>query len=781
MRSPMLVSHRCRTPVALAAVALVAASRLSAQTIRGEVRGIEVRGIEVRGTDVRSANAPIVGATVRLLELDRAQRTGAHGEFRFPDVPDGTYRVFVGVTGFASVIDTVRIVHDTVTVALRLTPTAIPLPEIVVSASPTARPSNDQYQAAESKSQIDFDNSSGSTFAEKLDDLPGVTARWNGSAPARPILRGLGDNEVLILENGLRMGDIATYDPAHATPIDALSVTEIDVVRGPATILYGPNTIGGLVNVITNIVPTAADHPLSGTAVIEGNTVSSEYAGYSNTVYTVGHSAVRLSAGGLKSADIGIPGTVYTDPATGVEFHLHSIPQTDDRTGEAGTGYSYQNTFGMVGVGYNYYNMNYGIAGVPPNPDFVIEPPTTSRISQQRHTLEFRSLFNVGGGLLQRIKLDAGYNDYTHSEFPTLQDSSGVSDPQANHFHKREFNAVLQLVQTRIGHLSGTVGLWTDVQDLTIEGQQPLGPNSRTTGFAGYAYEEYLVTPRTRLQAAARFDYNRIQTRPYPESQDTTFQTIAVSRLSNAVTGSVGVAQQFTAALTGSLSLARSFRAPTVQELFANGLDASSGTYSIGDASLGPESGYGIDASFKGTYAHAVFELSPYLNYIDHYIYGYLTGDTIQGFPVRKFVANDARLYGFEAAATIEPVEHVALRASSDYVNAENTQLGVPLPFIPPLRGLVRATYQDDRYMAMAEWRAAASQTRLGVGDTPTSGYGIYDLGVGIRLPQRGVVHTIAVHLDNVLNRSYRDNLSVIKDFVPQPGRAVRLNYELLY
>src|ERR1700679_3648428 len=106
-----------------------------------------------------------------------------------------------------------------------------------------------------------------------MTDLPGVTARWNGSAPSRPILRGLGDNEGLILENGLRMGDIATFDPAHATPIDALSITEVDVVRGPATILYRPNTIGGLVNVVTNVVPAASDHALSGTAVIEGNTV----------------------------------------------------------------------------------------------------------------------------------------------------------------------------------------------------------------------------------------------------------------------------------------------------------------------------------------------------------------------------------------------------------------------------------------------------------------------------------------------------------------------------
>jgi iron complex outermembrane receptor protein len=730
---------------------------------------------------VSTEGAPLIGATVRLLELGRVERTGARGQFRFTEVPDGTYRLFVSVTGYASATDTIHMTGTTTTVSFDLRATAIPLAEIVVSASPTARPSDEQYQSAESKSQVDFDNSPGSSFAEKISDLPGVTVRWNGSAPARPILRGLGDNEVLVLENGLRMGDIATYDPAHATPIDALSVTEIDVVRGPATILYGPNTIGGLVNVITNLVPITSDHPLSGTVAIESNSVDDEYAGYFNTVYTFGNSAFRISAGGLHSGDIGIPGTTYTDPTTGVRFRLTRIPQTDDRTAEGGLGYSYQGAFGMVGIGAKHYDMNYGIAGAPPNPDFAIEPPTTSRILQQRNTIELRSLFTIGNALVQRVKFDAGYNDYSHSEFPTLQDSSGVSDPQANHFHKRELNATLQMVQAPWGKLSGTVGLWTDVQDLTIEGQQPLGPNSRTTGLAGYAYEEYLAAPNLRLQAAARFDYNKIQTRPDPRSMDSTFQTLDVSRLSNALTGSVGALAQLTHELTGALSLARSFRAPTVQELFANGLDASSGTYSIGTASLGPESGYGVDASLKGSYDHATFDLSPYVNVIEHYIYGYLTGDTIQGFPVRKFVANNARLVGFEAAAAVQLAPYVVLQASSDYVNAENTQLHVPLPFIPPLRGLLRATYQDGTYMGVVEWRGAASQTRLGVGDTPTSGYGLYNIGVGLRLKQKGMVHNVALHLDNVLNRSYRDNLSVIKDFVPQPGRGIRLNYELLY
>jgi iron complex outermembrane receptor protein len=745
---------------------LLTASAAGAQSITGSVRG---------------GSAPVIGASVRLLELDRSVVTGAKGEFAFRDLAKGSYHLFVRAAGYASVTKVVDVTSGAASISFGLVASAITLREIVVSASPVARADDDQYQSVSSKSLVDFQNSPGTSFAEKISDLPGVTVRSNGSAPTRPILRGLGDNEVLVLENGLRVGDIATYDPAHATPMEAMGISQIDVVRGPATLLYGPNTIGGLVNVITDVVPTLSDHAVSGTASIEGSSVSDQYTGFFNTVFSGGHSAFRVSAGGLHGSDIRIPSGTYTDPGTGGVFNLDRMPQTFDRSSEEGAGYSYQGAFGMIGIGGKHYEMNYGVPGDPPNADWIDIPPTTSRIAQTRDMLEMRSLFNVSSPLFSRITLNASYNDYNHSEFPTAEDSTGVSDPQANHFHKQTFNAVLQLQQHQFGKLQGTIGAWTDVENLTIEGDQPLGPNSVTTGWAGYAYEELLASPTTRLQAGVRWDYNKIQTNPYPQSTDPVFQTLQASRLSNALTASVGAVQRITPEVTASLSLASSFRAPTVQELFANGLDAASGTYSIGTSTLEPEHGFGVDASLKGNFKTVAFEFSPFLNYINNDIYAFLRGDTIQDFPVRQFGSTDARLAGFEAVVSVQAAEHLAIRASSDYVNAQDTRLDVPLPFIPPLRGLLRATYQDDKYTGMVEGRFAASQTRLGDGDTPTDGYAVFNLGFGVRLNQSRVVHNISVHIDNVFNTVYRDNLSVVKDFIPQPARGFRLNYQIIY
>ena len=201
-----MVRIQRRSGVAISALvaALCSAAAARAQVVQGTVRG---------------GGGPLVGATVRLLELDRMERTDAAGVVPVHRRPQRHLPRLRGVLGYLAATDTVRATGGVVSASFDLTPSAIPLKEIVVSESPAARPSDEQYQSVESKSAGRISTTAqGSSFAEKIADLPGVTARWNGSAPSRPILRGLGDNEVLVLENGLRMGDIATYDPAHATP-----------------------------------------------------------------------------------------------------------------------------------------------------------------------------------------------------------------------------------------------------------------------------------------------------------------------------------------------------------------------------------------------------------------------------------------------------------------------------------------------------------------------------------------------------------------------------------
>ncbi len=726
----------------------------------------------------------VVGATVRILELERATLTDAQGEFLFTNVPSGTYTVFVRMIGYASAKQSVQVSSGTTEVSFSLKESAIQGEEVVVSAMPDAQ---DLYQSVDSKSRIELHQSPGSSFAEEISDLPGVAVRYNGSAPARPILRGLSNNEVLILENGLRTADLSTFDPAHAVPIETEAISEIEVVRGPSSLMFGANAIGGLVNVITNTIPTAAADGISGRVSATGNTVSNLYSGFFNTVFSSGGHAFSISAGGAHSDAIKIPEGTYTDPSQTPPhtYQLDTIPQSFSRTSEEGIGYSYQGDFGMIGIGGKHYQMNYGIPGDPA--ELVYKSPTTSRIQQEKFAIELRGIFDINGSFIRQLRLNSNIVDYLHSEHPTLEDTNGVvSEFEQNSFHQNGYNTNLQFVQQRMDAWQGTLGLFANVDNLTLDGPQPLGPNSLTTNLAGYVYEEYFVSENTRLQGGVRYDFDRIKTNPAPNSAIAAFQTSDTSRTANAVTGSLGIVQKLTSELTASISAARSFRPPTVQELFGFGPDDASASFITGDPSLVPETGVGLDVSLRGQFERFSFSVSPYLNLITNYIYSYFPGpiDTTSTprYPIRKFAQTDARLYGFEVSTTVELIQHFSVTANMDYVNAtavrDSTQ---PLPFTPPMKGLLRFNYQDNTFGALLEWRLTASQDRVGLGETPTAGYGIVNLGVGVRLTTGSAAHTIGLHCDNLLNQRYFDHLSVFHQFLPQPARGIRLIYDLLF
>jgi iron complex outermembrane receptor protein len=412
--------------------------------------------------------------------------------------------------------------------------------------------------------------------------------------------------------------------------------------------------------------------------------------------------------------------------------------------------------------------------------------PTTSRIEQEKYTVELRGLFQVGGSFINQIKFNANSTDYTHSEFPTiLQADSTVTDSIQNSFHLNGYNATLQFIEQRMENWQGTLGIWTDLENLTMGGPQPLGPNSFTTGLAGYALEEYLAGDNTRIQGAIRYDYNHISTFDAPNSAVPAFTNFNESRTSNAITGSLGIVQKLTSEISGSLSIGRSFRAPTMQELFAVGPDDASASVMVGDSNLVPETSLGIDMSVTARFSKFTLSFSPFVNFINNYIYSYDTRvlDTTygSGYNYRDFAQTTARLYGAELSVTSQLSDHIALTASSDYVNAEDTKRDTALPSTPPLRGLLQLNYLDNLFSGMIEWRLVAAQNRLGDGDFYTAGYGVVNLGFGVRLYSGETVHNISIHCDNLFNKLYYDNLSAIVFFMPQAARGFRLTYDVIF
>ena len=495
----------------------------------------------------------------------------------------------------------------TLDIALRESP--MRLEDVVVSAAPDAGSPREQYQSTATKSRADFLTSPGTSFAEKISDLPGVAVRGNGSAPDRPILRGLGDNEVLVLENGLRMGDLATFDPAHATPIDALSIAQVDVVRGPATILYGPSTIGGIVNVITDIVPEVSDRRVSGTAAWQREfREPTRRPATSTTCSATSIRRSRLSAGGVHGSDIRIPSSnVRRSRAAGAEFDLDR--DAADVRSQLGSRRRLRvpgRSFGTIGIGGKHFADELRHSRRSAEPGFR---------DDSAHHVAHRAAAQHGRAAAACSTSGAGCSISVRRERPrtttTRNPSSrprrietGVSDPQANHFRKRRLNAVVQLLQQPWGRLHGTLGLWTQHREPQHRGRSAARPELDDDGVGRHTRtRSSRVTPNTRLQAGLRYDYNKIQTHPYrrvdglgvPDAE----RVAAVQRGHGVARRGPAVRRAPHRIVQRRALVPRADRAGAVRQ--RPRCRERHVLRRHGDAR--PETGYGVDASLRGTYS----------------------------------------------------------------------------------------------------------------------------------------------------------------------------------
>jgi iron complex outermembrane receptor protein len=462
------------------------------------------------------------------------------------------------------------------------------------------------------------------------------------------------------------------------------------------------------------------------------------------------------------------------------------MPQSFIHTTEEGIGYSYTGDWGSIGISGRHFISNYGIPGDPVDTAQTNPGPTSSRIQQEKYSSELQAVFNMNGSFIHQVRLNANVTDYLHAEYPTiLQPDFSVTDSEQNSFHQNGYNARLQFIEEQMGAWSGSLGLWTDFENMTMGGPQPLGPNSLTSDIAGYVLEEYRAAEHTRIQGAVRYDYNSISTFDQVGSPVEQFQHFDISKTAGAVTGSLGIIHNLSDEMSLALNVGRSFRAPTVQELYAKGPDDASQSSMLGDSALVPETSIGIDLRLSGHYSNVTFSFSPFLNLITNYIYSYNTGilDTLNDpqYNFRQFAQTDARLFGAEASVAMALSERWSIAASADYVQSEDTKNNVPLPSTPPLRGMLKLKYIDNTYEGLIEWRLADAQNRLGDGDFATAGYGVVNLGFGVRLSSGEVNHNISLHADNILDQRYYNNLSAIGFFLPQPGRGFRLSYDVLF
>lgn len=711
------------------------------------------------------SGAPISGATVILEELRREAVSDTDGNFRFDNVPPGTYHLSVRFEGFSS--RRTEIIMGGVATA----PVDVLVdPDLhfqdVASVSAEVRSQFETYQPTSVLSGQELAKQLEMSLGTTLENQPGVASRNFGPAPSRPVIRGLGGDRVLILQDGQRMSDLSSQSGDHGVTVNPAGAERIEVVRGPATLLYGANAIGGLVNIITEEIPTRPVNGASGNFTFDLGSAAKEAGGAGSVHVGNGTFALQAGGGGRRAGDFDTP--------------EGEVLNSQSRSGFGNVGLSWTGVKGYFGGSYGYDDTKYGVP--------VVEEGQV-QLTPRKHAFSVRGGAQGLDGLFDAYRATLGVRRYKHDEL--------VGDEVGTAFKNNTIEVELMGSHRAVGRLKGSIGGWILDRAFDAVGDEALSPAIDQRGFAAFLYEE-LTWPHVTLQFGGRVDRTNYE----PAGK--------TSRDFTSGSGSFGLLFRPAAAddrLTVAASLARAARNPALEELFYFGPHPGNFAFEIGNPDLTPEHAVGFDLSLRWRAPRASGEVTYFRNDIRDFVFTAplteeefeerepefaerfpgrgISGGHEEGheeeFQIIEYVGADSILQGIEAHSDFALTSQLFAEIGLDYVRGTLRDSDDPLPRIPPLRFRGGLRYQYNAFQAGGEVRAVAKQDRVFSTEEPTDGYTTLRLFASYSFLSGGALSTITARFDNATNELYRNHLSLIKQFVPEMGRNFRLVYSLKF
>ncbi|HEX6251540.1 MAG TPA: TonB-dependent receptor [Gemmatimonadaceae bacterium] len=751
-----------RAIILSAAISVLAAIASPAEAHSQAVPG------QVSGSVRDSAGAPVPHAQVAIIGLDRVTTSDAAGRFRFESVPPGRYELYTTIIGFAPVRTAVTVPPAEGTdVVVVMRPSAVRLAAVQVTATRFAADPLDVTQSTVELSGQALNRSLGSSVAQTLSAEPGLSMRYNGPAANMPVVRGLTGDRVLVLQNGERVGDLAAPTPDHALTVDPLTATSIEVVRGPAALLYGSNALGGVVNVITRDIPSSIPNHVEGQVAAQGESVNP--GGGISAAFTAPLGRAIAITGGASRRQV-------SDVRTGggAELLNSFARQTG---GQAGLGFVGDRFNG--GAAYQITQMRYGLPADPRDPEFLT-------IDGRRQQVSARGDMRFDGTRIPIVRIDATGQWYEHDE---IEPDGEIG----THFDLKTqtFSATARTLFGSPGAI-GTSGFF---RQYSAEGEEALTPPANSRSLGVYAFQDFTLgrgdsERAPHLHVGARYDASSIES----EEGDERFGD-PVKRTFGTFSGSVGFVFPLSSVISFNANVARAFRSPTVEELFSNGVHAATGTFDVGDPQLKAETNTGGELVLRARSSRTNAQLAAFYNQIDDYITVNIVGDTLllgedellTQMPLNRYAQRDASLRGIEGHLEGEVVKGLVLGVMGDAVRGQ-LRGGTPLPFMPAARVGALARWQRGQLSLETDYRHGFAQTRVpppATEDDPsavaTDAYDLVNVSLGYNLVGAGLYHTITLRVDNVFDERYRDATSRIKQFAFNPGRNFALVYKVLF
>lgn len=655
-----------------------------------------------------------------------------------------------------------------IVVLCNLPATAASLEEVVVTATPLRQTALDTAQPVAVLSGERLRRELATSIGETLERQLGVSASYFGPTASRPVIRGLSGERVQMLEDGIGSLDVSALSDDHAVAVEPLAAERIEIIKGPATLLYGNAAVGGVVNVVTHRIPeTPLDAPIRGALEARGDSASSERSLSGRFDAGVGPLVFHADAYRRETDDLEIPSDslsrrlqqqLSADGELEWPVNRHGTLLGTDSESEGGAfGASYVGDRGFFGASYGRFDSNYGT----PGPETLADGGSVRiDMTQQRYDLK-GELRDLGAGW-SAVRVRATHNDYRHQEFEPDGAPGTV-------FQQHADEARLSFDHEPLAQWRGTLGLqYRDVR-FRASGEEAFVPPSTTTNVGAFVFEERPFGP-LKLEVGARVESQRIEAD----------EGLTARRYDDtSLNASSGVSWKFTPAYSVALNVTRSQRHPSASELYADGPHVAAGRYEIGDESLRKETAMTADLTFRRYAGDVRFALTAFASHYDDYIFAQPTGESAgdeESFPVVRYAQSNARFHGVEGEIELPlyrgTSSTMSLRLASDLVRAKLDD-GRRVPQMPPWRAGAEVEFARERWHASVSTYHYAEQDRVASNELPTDAYTMVDADVAYEWPlPSGEMH-VFLRGTNLADEEARRSTSPLKEFAPLAGRSV--------
>ncbi len=634
------------------------------------------------------------------------------------------------------------------------------LDRVVITASPLGRTLFELAAPVTVLADEDLAFRQQSTIGETLALQPGITSTYFGPNASRPVIRGLDGDRIRILQNGVGTLDASGTSVDHAVSSDPLTIKSVEVVRGPASLLYGSSAVGGVVNVIDNRIPDVRlGSPVTGT--VEGRYGSADSLRSGGAVVEGGHKGWNYHLDGFvrESEDLRIPGFARSERLRQLDPQPteaeNRLPNSAGKADGGAFGGSYVGEKGWLGASVSGFNNRYGT---------VAEPDVTIRMHQRR--VDFAGEATEPFEKIKAIRFKLGLSDYKHTEY---------EGPDVGTVFKNSgYDGRLEATHASLGPFEGVVGFQSQLSNFSALGDEAFLPPTETLVNSGFLFEEVKLG-KFRFEFGARMDHQNVTS-----SDDPNFGP-GQSRDFTTGSGSAGIVYTPTEAWATALSLAYTQRAPNYQELFANGPHLATHAFEVGDATLGREHSLGLDLSVRKRTGFVTGSVGGFYNRFRNFIALSPTGalDPVNNLPVFTYGGVPAEFYGAEAEVLFHLIEtkprqlHLELRG--DWLEASNRDTGESLPRIAPLRFGGALIFKEGSFRARLEALRTDYQGRVAANELPTDGHTLLNFGLSYGFGTGQVRWEAFAKGSNLLDEEIRGHSSFLKDIAPQAGRGATL------